>query len=261
MGMRPRRPRVHFPIDTRVPSPLRTRRLLAVSLVLGLCTTVGVAWLAAGTRDMISRPNAEMIATRPSEVASGPDAIFVQEFRVAGAVAWSTSYWRGVNDTRTLGPIEVPGWARPSVLPAGDPREEWPGFAPPRTPYSVEVRNFRAYGWPLPALAMGVSLREPVVGGYSWESRGVLTVPWLFGPDVMVPRQRLALPCRPLWIGLTGNSILAAGVYVACFCATRGIVRARRRERSECAWCRYDLQATPAEAPCPECGHGRHERV
>jgi hypothetical protein len=258
VGAVPEQLRTVPPVHNAVSRLPRTRTLFAAAVVLGIVTTLTVAWGVAMTRDMITFPARQMRATRPAGISVGPDVVFVEHFHVTGAQAWTVSYWKGVDDTRPeFPPVNVPAWCRPYLLPGGDLDAHWPTTAPPRTPYSVEASAFRAYGWPLPALAMSVELNEPVGAAYSWRSRGFVLVPWFRSPDRTVPRAPLALPGLPLWIGLVVNTLTFAAAAFVLLLFVRRRQMARRSRSGRCAWCSYDMRATPPVAPCPECGHAR----
>ncbi len=68
------------------------------------------------------------------------------------------------------------------------------------------------------------------------------------------------LPRRVLWTAILANTLLLAAAWWAAL-VLPGMSRCvLRRRRGLCPACAYDLRATPAGNPCPECGlmmHGR----
>jgi len=70
------------------------------------------------------------------------------------------------------------------------------------------------------------------------------------------PMSNGSLPYLPIWFGLIANiaiyALALAGLRTS-FVWCRGTLR---RRRGLCPHCRYDLRATPPDAPCPECGRG-----
>lgn len=61
-----------------------------------------------------------------------------------------------------------------------------------------------------------------------------------------------AIPFRPVWPGLLGDTLLFAAVFGTFHQLAAAARSSRRRRRSQCPACAYDL--TGIIGPCPECG-------
>ena len=60
------------------------------------------------------------------------------------------------------------------------------------------------------------------------------------------------VPIRPMWFGLAGNAVGWSALVFVCVVAERVLRRGRRRRKSRCITCGYELLAV--SGPCPECG-------
>ncbi|MBN4052567.1 hypothetical protein JYT82_00470 [bacterium AH-315-K20] len=63
------------------------------------------------------------------------------------------------------------------------------------------------------------------------------------------------IPTIPIWPGLLLNLITLAIPFLALQWAFGWIRTIRRSHRCRCLACNYDLNATPSDMPCPECGY------
>ena len=124
--------------------------------------------------------------------------------------------------------------------------------------------NFRHeyhFGWPCRALWAAKDTR---IDGCFHQNRGqthaVVLAPGFMGPEFAfvrigrgVPETR-AIATGILPWGLFANiAMFSAAAYGLLFVPVR-LRRHLRRRRGHCPGCNYDLRATPAGAPCPECG-------
>jgi hypothetical protein len=119
--------------------------------------------------------------------------------------------------------------------------------------FGSRERMVDARGWPLLAL-------------YSWrnsvhvaegERTGGIILPsgWDFSNRGMSPASdRVALPCIPIWVGLSANTALYSGVWWAGLLVLPGSRKRWRLRRGRCSHCDYDLNGTPGAAVCSECG-------
>lgn len=73
--------------------------------------------------------------------------------------------------------------------------------------------------------------------------------------EIWLPRRVLPLP-------LLANSLMLGAMLWALFIAPRMWRDLSRARRGQCLKCAYDLRATPAGSPCPECGSlSKHARA
>ncbi|MBX3359110.1 MAG: hypothetical protein KF745_11875 [Phycisphaeraceae bacterium] len=111
-------------------------------------------------------------------------------------------------------------------------------------------------GWPLRSL-------------FAWESyqshpstrSGVIELPKSTPAGSFVPPHRSWIACNPRWPQLIANALAFAATLLGLLELVRFVRRVHRRHRGRCAHCGYDLRATPAAAPCPECGNTDRARL
>jgi hypothetical protein len=235
----------------------RRRNIFIAALLLGLLTNILLAWSFAATQDMFGLPSRWLRLARPLGEHAGPEIIEISQHIHAGAIGWDAAYEVGVapppsNDTL---PVEVQAWAAPWLKPWESTERNWPQFFPPAPLYAIRANVVRGYGWPLPALACVLYLKEPAGPTFAWGTRGSLVVPWFRSPDSISIRPPLILPYLPLSRGIVVNSALYAVIWAAVLFACRSARTRFRRRRSRCIVCNYDLGALPPGSPCPECGH------
>lgn len=111
-----------------------------------------------------------------------------------------------------------------------------------------------AFGFPLPCLwHRAVS---PLKGNVSYAGRlegGIL----LRGTAAARgPNDYTALPFRPLWPALALNTVVYAGVWMLALMGLGAVLTRRRVRQGLCDHCGYDLSGTAAGRVCPECGKG-----
>ncbi|MBX3405157.1 MAG: hypothetical protein KF869_00210 [Phycisphaeraceae bacterium] len=63
-----------------------------------------------------------------------------------------------------------------------------------------------------------------------------------------------SLPYLPIWLGIFANTVTYFTMFLALSYGRRQLLSTLRRRRGLCPACAYDLRATPAGSPCPECG-------
>lgn len=119
----------------------------------------------------------------------------------------------------------------------------------PRTTSSQRVfacdRFVRSTGWPL--LGLRGTLRAEQ--GEPLRRTGILLVPSRVARVLHTRGEQPRLPCVPIPLGFTLNTLLAAGVILML---TEGA--GARRKRGRCPWCGYDRAGAAGGAACPECG-------
>lgn len=100
---------------------------------------------------------------------------------------------------------------------------------------------YEASGWPLPAAAGRVIMDgSPATVWGEWQ------LPVRVGP------LSLAIPLRPIWTGLLGNTLFYGSITLALLIVLRHARTRRRRARGRCIACGYELGE--GVATCPECG-------
>ena len=228
---------------------------ILILLTLGACLSILIALLAAalGSRnDVLARPAAQrFLIARPREPARGEGAGRLQ---VSTASRWGTQSWsvaaypprQGLLPIGKIGKPEslLPSWSRPHLAPWLDGTVPWPA------PGADELRRVSAAGWPFLCLYS----RQPVSSGGQWvpfEGQYGVHLPFGLTPETaaITPLPTLLLPS-----GLIFNTLFFALVLYALTLPLTFTRRALRRRRGLCPACAYDLRATPAGSPCPECG-------
>lgn len=207
----------------------------SASLVLGLATTVSLAWISSAMLAFSTSP--EVIAQRG---LSGSEWWYVARSRSAmGEEIVSTVMPRALEYKEKPDSADPPAWAK---LPA------------PRTLGTRQNNHYeiaQSHGWPMPALSFRFSNQGgtkrntvfgPILGGIALEP----------DPASVWFRPR-ALPLTPRWGGLLVDTSLFVAAWFLMLGGGKLALAAARRRRGECAACGYDLGGAHA-GRCPECG-------
>lgn len=110
----------------------------------------------------------------------------------------------------------------------------------------------RMFGWPFPCVYYGYVTNQPAGTGASWSG----SIYSGLRIDSTNPSSRV-LPMRVLWSAFAANAlILSAAFCLGLTCLTM-FHTSHRRRRHACPDCGYDLHASRAGDPCPECGNHR----
>jgi len=133
--------------------------------------------------------------------------------------------------------------------PLADP-SLWPSTLAPGN--AREVSLLRADGWPMPSLWYRYTYNP--VRPMPYDLSGAVEVPWLSPRDPMLATGPLALAYQPVWPGLAVNTLVYTSAWWAMLVLPAALRRRVRARRGGCPSCGYDLRATPAPSPCPECG-------
>lgn len=213
-------------------------RMLLVFLLLlsgGAIFTVAIAWTCAAWVSTIGA--GELVPAQPTEqtreilwIQRRPGHVRINRIvpdASAGAMWWHPVAWRDAMRHHDDDQGEV------------SRSEDYAGW-----PFSALMCiNDRVVGSDSPQVGAGLNL-GPAYGVAS----GIELTPWPGGFDGTTWR---ALPYRPLWPGLTVNTLMYTAI-LWLLCAAPGKVRAwRRRRRGECAACAYPVGESPL---CTECG-------
>ena len=203
--------------------PLRRSPSL-LALLLGMLTTISVAWAAANLYAALPMPVA------PKVVAGG---------------SWPGWVPRGWPSWESL--EQNPGFRAEGMRDFGLGLVNEQKFAySPNSGESYSSGRLAA-GFPFAAVSMDyASSQAPgtvvvVVNPPDWPRGG------------LVGTSRVLLPVMPRWLGLVLDTALYAGVWWGLWRVWRGARRARRVRAGKCAGCGYD-RAGIGEGACPECG-------
>lgn len=196
-----------------------------VLLVLGVATTLALAWLPA------------LVLLRYGVVSHpAPGLVFVER----GGRMYSV--WRST--------IALSDWVQASVHQTGGqqraPASELPAWAALPQDGAVVIRvDTGGTGWPARAMASEAWFFRD---GHEEARYNVLL--WRGG------RGRVFLPLRPIWRGVLVDTALFAAVWGLVLAAPGRLRAALRRRRGCCPGCGYALDGRIEEG-CPECGRGR----
>ncbi len=237
---------------------------IAVCLVLGVVTTLAVAW-AFSVSMTVPVPGGTDVMAEGFQVHPSADKWYWCQVKVRPGltvVVWELAKKRPhpdnvpdvaihppTVDVRVLDPA-TQKWnvrVRKAPLPI-DPRAvpAW-ARAVHLDPQLSGLTMASARGWPLRALwyeATYLSRGQDVSGG----ARLSASLQWI-GPGEV-------LPCRPIAAGFAADSVLYAALWSALLFVPGRIGRVVRRLRGRCPRCAYELAHLGHER-CPECGFER----
>ncbi len=234
--------------------PGRTLRFVACVL-LGTTTAIlsgWLAWLLAAELDVTREPTSRaQLHRRPLAESS----IGVQSEAYFGATCVTIfpqrTFPTGVDAFEATFPLE-------SIDPSDSIAEH--RWSPPSWADLPTAEDDRtsittwAFGWPSRCLTYSFDL---------WADRPTpherMRARHLFDLSGMFNRPRFyGLPLRPAWGGFAINSACGTSAWAAVLFGLPALYRrariALRSRRGLCPACAYDLRATPAGNPCPECG-------
>jgi len=215
-----------------------TFRIL-IMLILGVVTTVGVAWgLAAADRELALIQCLQELNSE-THVQAG-----LNVHRALGVARYDLWYNNRTftvdNPWAEYGPIVV-------RLPKWTPVDHTSNMR--STPHgSFVAGHYNAFGLPSESLYYGVRMSEDLLSG---DVEGAFRV--------AAGDREYRLPLRPIFPGFIVNTLFYSGVWFGIFFGVGFFKRVLRRKRGRCVKCSYDLRRE-FDKGCPECGWGREQR-
>jgi len=257
---------------------------LVICFMLGLATTVAVAW---GCALLVDPTRGRSIGS----VRSGDEDWSYWVFDAAGATTvqrtpdWTMSILDQGGAMMTLAGIPDSDAARLGLNPLHQPQSHiememhgntlvrsavpalprWSAVHQPPAPHELQMHGTiieDARGWPARALVSETRVQSPLWGSllstFGIANSPVVTTRWgicLRQPTVssIGQVQLHLLPLRPLWPGLAMDCGLYSLGWILLLVVPGALRRGLRRRHGLCVVCGYDLRAT-VEPRCPECG-------
>ncbi len=227
----------------------RIARWLIVCLLLGIVSTIAVAWACAAWVDPYT--TAQPSPRRSGGATNGRyyTIWMVGEHAAIGA-ARTNSFWGDPSYTGLFssgpffGPPEplIPKWA-PFLVPSTDI---------PAGPQHVRVADAR--GWPFLAMWSGLSYDEPIQLPTKTPMimHGLVVNPSAMSGPSPETTVRM-LPLALIWGGFLADIAFYSLIWLVLLILTVAGRRALRSRQGCCVICGYDLRGTP-HGKCPECG-------
>ncbi len=227
----------------------RIARWLIVYLLLGIVTTIAVAWACAAWVDPYT--TAQPSPRRSGGAMDGRHyTIWMVGEHAAIGTARTVSFWGDPSYTDLFpsgpffGPPDplIPNWA-PFLVPSADI---------PAGPQHVRVADGR--GWPFLAMWSGLSYDEPI---QLPTKTPTITHGLVLNPSAMSgpsPETTVRmLPLALIWSGFLADTAIYSLVWFVLLMLIVAGRRALRSRQGCCVTCGYDLRGTP-HGQCPECG-------
>ncbi|MCI0629594.1 MAG: hypothetical protein L0Y44_02940 [Phycisphaerales bacterium] len=216
---------------------------------LGLLTSIAVAWGLA-----TSIPNPPNIAETESCFVRWDRAWHTLEWRRTGNAHYGWVEVRAETEYWTVDRLLAHYRDRIKMSPEHwrDSPPGWGTMAQPTQPHTGTAIDSAA-GWPM--LCLWDQYRRVHNGDQliNLDFHGS----WLISGGPSPNRgDFVALPLRPLWLGLSANAAFYGALWSLAIFGPRTIRRTIRRRRGRCLACGYNLQANLAPG-CPECGWNR----
>ena len=246
--------------------------MLALLAMLGLATSLAVAWMGALVDrsawpdvPLTKGPTGERTELRGWLIETGRDA----------TLTWRTFESLDLSD-------DPPELGRPTRLAAWSVGHRLPDQPGPFAPARERTRDVAwevSAGWPMrcvraergPGPAEFALPGEFVRGGlaamaFEWPiphggvaNKAVPDIcPWPYRGMAAV------IPLRPMPVALLANTLvfaLAWSIALGPLMLWRPWRHARRRRRTACVWCAHDVRGLPNASPCPECGRNPRGRA
>lgn len=251
------------PTQRPVPSPMSRRALLSALALLALCA----AWSVAVERPALYLLRelyrlGELIGLTTVHPAPGSRlAGQIMGFNFSQPPGWYEFAARSLAAAAALAPFLLPGlWSHRGI--ASRWRE-----APAASHWSL-IRG------PLAAIAAGIVFAAIDINLGYWLWSRFLALGELLGGSVARISGQVGIGPRGPFHGTTlvdsfGNAAVRYGPHIACtlFAAAAAILihtllwrkDTRHAATDACPRCGYDLSASPAGSPCPECGRKQNQ--
>ena len=218
---------------------------IVMCVVLGVVTTVGVAWgLAVGVDAWVIDDHVILIGgLEQHERDDGEwDWLRLRGLEVPGL--------RVVERTHNI----YPDRDRLPLRQGESPSDEFRRF-PDAFHSEYQFASVHIVGWPMKSMSYWFGEKthnrdERIV--FNGLEVGFERRP-LFLPDLTYDR---VLPLRPIFPGFIINTLFYAAIWFVLIFGWRAHLRQVRKWQGYCPVCKYDLQNT-LTAGCPECGWGR----
>jgi hypothetical protein len=229
----------------------RLRRSLpriACALLLGLLTTVAVAWSLAAWL-----PQRGWVENRGS-VEGRACVLFWSEYTARGAQRRCWDLEHPAADR--MAPFElgidspVDGEQKYDGVPS---KRSWSRLDQVCSDLADAPQDGceHATGWPW----LAASCEYQVRNAPPWTVVTIGGIELRAGRYAMLTAYtRRALPLRPIWLGLLEDVGVFGLMWSTLVEGARALHRSRRRRRGLCAACAYDRRGLASHAACPECG-------
>jgi ankyrin repeat protein len=218
---------------------MRAILLLILFFLLGIATSIAIAWSAALFNTGAGRYYTIASNGWVGRLHRGPAAITIG---AAGDINELTATLRMRDDL-----AEIPRWSR---------------FRNPPASVEVHAEEF-ACGWPLPCLRyVRHTEGEILVPDLDFTNHGALEGENPLRAIGIGRRDVRLLPAGPIWLHLFVDALLLGAAWfilLRIHYPWRFVQAVGRIQRGLCPTCKYDLRHIDS-ARCPECGRARHHR-
>ncbi len=218
---------------------------IALCLLLGLISTVAVAWGFAA-RGSVGVWSVQLV------LYENPDS---------GTSTWNHAWKKvgiaGIERGGSWMMIPVGSYNHSSSLTAKQPMASHWGLSDQARARRVDDRDCAftiewAFGWPFPALW---TYQDEAVDGTI--KRAGIDLPFVYNENsAFYTTAPQALPIYPIWRGLLLDTGFFAAIWAIPMFGVPAVRARHRRKRGLCPNCAYDLGGDLASG-CPECGWGR----
>lgn len=246
--------------------------LAGLCVVLGLVTSVGVAWGIAW------HPNWFWVKDQKWTIVPIPRS----QVGVEQSLLWGIT--ERYDNGRSTANVQVflADWfdgvvANRVVTPTTLPREVRAGFKRHtpllRTPEATRISfNIRCWGWPMCCFSLEDACTAQTASPRPQTEFANMSVSVFWSDPVPGPITNPAfnlrphynaievgnhlLPTFPLWPGLLADTAIFAGAWGVLIFTPLVVRRWLRARRGGCPQCGYSREGLKSDAVCPECGHG-----